>query len=137
MHTISKKKIFQIFACDDAVHSNKSKFQKWKDLFLSGNSIFLGDATIRSEPGRGLFLKGPQGELKNVNNSTDTIPTGDLRNTAGDNNNNAREDDNTKSLGGVDRDAFGADLRTMYDCMEPHGVFQSLDYGAGESHVGA
>ena len=52
-------------------------------------------------------------------------------------NEDGREDDNTKSLGGVDRDAFGADLRTMYDCMEPHGVFQTLDYGAGESHVGA
>jgi hypothetical protein len=111
--------------------------KKWKDLFLSGTSIFLGASTIKSEPGKGLVLKGPQGELKNVNNSTNSIPTGDLRNTAGDGNNVAREDDNTKTLGSVDKDAFGGDQRTMYDCMEPHGVFQSLDYGAGESHVGA
>ena len=111
--------------------------KRWKDLFLSGTSIFLGEASIKSEPGAGLVLKGPQGELKNVNNSTNSIPTGDLRTTAGDGNNVAREDDNTKPLGSVDQDAFGGDQRTMYDCMEPHGVFQSLDYGAGESHVGA
>ena len=111
--------------------------RKWKDLFLSGTTILLGEGTIKSLPGKGFEFKGPTGELKNVNNSTNNIPSGDLRSTAGDTGNIATENDNTKPLGSVDKDAFNGDQRTMYDCMEPHGVFQSLDYGAGESHVGA
>ena len=111
--------------------------KKWKDLFLSGTTILLGEATIKSLPGKGFEFKGPTGELKNVNNSTNSIPSGDLRVTAGDTGNVATENDNTKPLGSVDKDAFNGDQRTMYDCMEPHGLFQSLDYGAGESHVGA
>ena len=111
--------------------------RKWKDLFLSGTTILLGEGTIKSLPGKGFEFKDPTGELKNVNNSTNNIPSGDLRSTAGDTGNIATENDNTKPLGSVDKDAFNGDQRTMYDCMEPHGVFQSLDYGAGESHVGA
>ena len=127
----------------DLVPSRDSEFslgdsdKKWKDLFLSGTTILLGEATIKSLPGKGFEFKDPTGELKNVNNSTNTIPSGDLRVTVGDTGNVATENDNTKPLGSVDKDAFNGDQRTMYDCMEPHGVFQSLDYGAGESHVGA
>jgi len=112
---------------------------KWKDLYLSGQSFFLGNSVIREDAANNkIRIKGPDGsEIKNTNNNTTTIPTGDLRLTQGDSDVVAREDDGGKTLGIVDFDAFGSDLRTMYDCLEPHGQFKILDYGSNEAYVGA
>jgi len=126
-----------IIPATDSSYDLGTASKKWRDLHLSGSSIFLGESTIKSEGGS-LKIMDPGGnEIKRVLNNTTTIPTGDLRNTEGDTDNRAREDDGGSTLGSRDRDEFGADLRTQYDCLEPHGQFKSLDYGAGEAHVGA
>ena len=121
----------------DSAYDLGTTTHKWRDLHLSGSSLFLGTSTIKEINGE-LKLRDASGsEIKRVLNNTITIPTGDLRITQGDSDNKAREDDASSTLGRKDKDEFGADLRTQYDCMEPHGQFKTLDYGSGENHVGA
>ena len=113
--------------------------KRWRDLHLSGSSINLGEnAKISISSTGALELRDAQGSTPSlVTNNTTTIPTGDLRNTQGDDANIAREDDGSAVLGSKDKDEFGSSLLTKYDCLEPFGQFKSLDYGAGETHVGA
>ena len=115
--------------------------KKWRDLNLSGSSINLGSAKISVGTAGGLQLRDAQGTTPSLTTSnTTTIPGStnfDLRNTEGDANNRAREDDGSNALGSKDVDEFGSSLRTIYDCLEPFGQFKVLDYGAGETHVGA
>tara|TARA_B100000579_G_scaffold155962_2_gene126882 strand:+ start:6267 stop:7496 length:1230 start_codon:yes stop_codon:yes gene_type:complete len=117
----------------DSAYDLGTAAKKWKDLYLSGETIYLGGSKIQQKDNR-LSIRGPDGgEFKNTNNNTTTIPgttNTDLRLTQGDSDNRFREDDNTKTMGNTDRDVFGSDLRTIYDNMEPHGVFKSLDLGA-------
>ena len=115
--------------------------KKWRDLNLSGSSINLGSAKISVGTAGGLQLRDAQGTTPSLTTSnTTTIPGStnfDLRNTEGDANNRAREDDGSNTLGSKDVDEFGSSLRTIYDCLEPFGQFKVLDYGSGETHVGA
>tara|TARA_A100001037_G_C14981425_1_gene558260 strand:- start:387 stop:980 length:594 start_codon:yes stop_codon:yes gene_type:complete len=115
--------------------------KKWRDLNLSGSSINLGDAKISVGSSGGIQLRDAQGTTPSLTTSnTTTIPGStnfDLRNTEGDANNVAREDDGSNTLGSKDADEFGSSLKTIYDCLEPFGQFKVLDYGAGETHVGA
>jgi len=115
--------------------------KKWRDLNLSGSSINLGDAKISVGSSGGIQLRDAQGTTPSLTTSnTTTIPGStnfDLRNTEGDANNVAREDDGSNTLGSKDKDEFGSSLKTIYDCLEPFGQFKVLDYGAGETHVGA
>jgi len=116
--------------------------KKWRDLFLSGSSINLGDAKISISSNGGIQLKDEQGTTPSLTTSnTTTIPGSsgnfDLRASEGDGDNVALENDAGNTLGSVSTDAFGANQTTIYDCMEPFGTFKTHDYGSGETHVGA
>ena len=130
-----------IIPSQDEVYDLGTATKKWRDLYLSGSSLNLGSAKISVGTAGGLQLRDAQGTTPSLTTSnTTTIPGStnfDLRNTEGDANNRAREDDGSNALGSKDVDEFGSSLRTIYDCLEPFGQFKVLDYGSGETHVGA
>ena len=130
-----------IIPADTETYDLGTADKKWRDLNLSGSSINLGDAKISVGSSGGIQLRDAQGTTPSLTTSnTTTIPGStnfDLRNTEGDANNVAREDDGSNALGSKDKDEFGSSLKTIYDCLEPFGQFRVQDLGASESHVGA
>mgnify|MGYP001201922517 CR=1 FL=1 len=130
-----------IIPSENEVYDLGTETKKWRDLYLSGSSLNLGSAKISVGTSGGIQLRDAQGTTPSLTTSnTTTIPGStnfDLRSTEGDANNRAREDDGANALGSKDVDEFGSSLKTIYDCLEPFGQFKVLDYGAGESHVGA
>ena len=110
-------------------------------MCFSKTCLNLGSAKISVGSAGGLQLRDAQGTTPSLTTSnTTTIPGStnfDLRNTEGDTNNRAREDDGSNTLGSKDVDEFGSSLKTIYDCLEPFGQFRVQDLGASETHVGA
>ena len=98
---------------------------KWRDLHLSGSSINLGDAKISVGSSGGIQLRDAQGTTPSLTTSnTTTIPGStnfDLRNTEGDANNVAREDDGSNALGSKDTDEFGSSLKKFGSSLKKFG----------------
>jgi hypothetical protein len=111
----------------DSTYDLGTTEKRWKDLHLSGTTIYLGDGNISINRGK-IQLQYPDGTIPQLTvSNTTTIPgTTDL--------------DMSKSLadstivetvlGGTDFGPFGEELRSIYDCLEPAAQSLTLDLGA-------
>ena len=113
----------------DSTYDLGSSTKKWKDLYLSGSTINLGQSKISTGNGGIVQLTSTDGSISkpSVSNTT-TIPGTvnlDMRNPVGDTSGNYTESVfGDKSIG-----PFGEDLVSVYDCMEPQGSIEALDLG--------
>ena len=119
----------------DGVQSLGSSTKKFKDLFLTNESLHLGGNKIQLSPAADGFIVTTesgvvtelQGGLASSREFSTTIP--------GAVNTDLRETQNTNSftetgIGDKDFGPFGEEQRTFYDCLKPDAQTTTLDLGA-------
>jgi len=101
----------------DELYSLGSPEHKWKDLFLSGNTIIIGNTKIESTGEGTVSFKSANAEITSAISFASngyiaaSLPEGDLGNLI--------------SI----RDAFGSTLSTTFDLMDPKGTLTPSDFG--------
>lgn len=122
-----------LIPAEDSVYSLGSPTKKWKDLYLSNASLFLGDITVNATDG-GIVVTDADGSRQEISGSTlnRTLSTDipgstdfDLRRTQDDSDGVFTE----TGLGDKDLGPFGEEQRSFYDCLKPDAAVASLDLG--------
>lgn len=111
----------------DITYDLGSPTYRFREIYLSGNSIDLGGTTISAD--NGVLL-------------VDSKPVGSAVGAPGE------EADKDLATGADNitletpfeasaTDSFGVAISSLYDCMDPEGSVVTIDYGDGEAYVGA
>lgn len=111
----------------DEVYNIGSPSYRFKEIYLSGNTIDLGGTRLSADNGTLLI---------------DDAPITFSRGVPGD------DGDKDLATGGDNvtletpfedaaTDAFGVPVASLYDCMDPEGSIVTVDYSKGEANVGA
>lgn len=111
----------------DITYNLGSPSYRFKEVYLSGNTIDLGGTRISADNGVLLVDDAPVGTASNIpgDGANKDLATG--------------ADDVTLETPFEEAatDAFGVPIATLYDCMDPEGSVLTVDYGDGEANVGA
>ena len=115
----------------DSSYSIGSPTKKWKDLYLSGNTINLGPTSFKvNNNSGGVDIVSVDGSVSSLAVSNITAIPGstgdfDMKSSFGDTSGTLIEN----TFGDNNYGPFGEDLRSVYDCLEPKGSVKSLDLG--------
>jgi len=112
----------------DVTYNIGSPSFRFKEIYLSGNTIDLGGTTLKADNGVLLVNDRTVGEDSGVPGESGNDK--DLA-TGGDNVTLETPFEEAAT------DSFGVSIATVSDLMDPEGSLVSIDYSDGETHVGA
>jgi len=111
----------------DVTYDLGSPSLRFREIYLSGNTIDLGGTRLSADNGTLLIDDAP------IDFGSDVPGDGADKDLATGGDNVTLETPFEPSA----TDAFGVPISSLFDCMDPEGSVVTVDYGEGEDHVGA